>query len=176
MFELSTPIWVKGTVARYELTPPHLLITLEERNEDGHIQRWFVEGPPPQGLDRRGISPDLLKVGDPIETCAFALKEEFSTRGLLAHIDGLFVHGHVLVMPDGGLRIWGSYGKIDNCVRPSDRLETWLDFLNNDSTARSFWCNKFTASMPLSPSSSKSLVDEINKQMADPCGVSASDR
>ena len=120
MFDLSTPIWVKGTVARYELIPPHLLITLEERNEDGHIQRWFVEGPPPHGLDRRGIEPELLKVGDAIETCAFALKEEFSTRGLLAHIDGSFVHGHVLVMPDGRLEDVGILRK-DRQLRAAER-------------------------------------------------------
>jgi len=45
----------------------------------------------------------------------------------------------------------------------------WVDFLNRDASAKSFWCNRFTASMPLSASASRSLVDEINKQMAKPC-------
>jgi hypothetical protein len=169
MFDLANPIWVKGTVTRYEPIPPHALITLEERKDGEHVQRWFVEGPPPETLKRTGTGPEFLKVGDVIETCAFALKGEFADRGLLAHIDGSFVHGHVLVMPDGQLHTWGSYGKTDNCVRPKDRLETWVDFLNRDQSARRFWCNRFTAAMPLSASASKSLVDEINKQMAKPC-------
>jgi len=169
MFDLADPIWVKGTVVRYELIPPHALITLEERTDGEHIQRWFVEGPQPEALTRVGLGPEFLKVGDIIETCAFALKGEFSTRGLLAHIDGSFVHGHVLVMPDGRLRTWGSYGKIDNCVRPNDPLERWVDFLNTDAGARGFWCRRFTAAMPLSASAPKSLVDEISKQMATPC-------
>ena len=98
MFEISAPIWVKGTVVRYE-------------------------------------------AGDVIEVCGFALKEEYSRPS--ADTDDArprFVHGHVLVMPDGHMQSWGPYGKLDNCIRPDDQAQSWLDFLSADPLARGLWC------------------------------------
>ena len=55
MIDVSTPVWVKGTVALYEPVNPHVMIALDERTDDGQVRRWTVEGP---SLTRRGSFTD----------------------------------------------------------------------------------------------------------------------
>jgi hypothetical protein len=144
-------------------------MTLEEKKADGTVQQWRLEGPSIQGLDRMGIPLDFLNAGDLVEFCAFGLKREYSNRGL-SPTDGSsphFAHGHLLLMPDGKPRLWGSYGRLENCIRPGDQAKTWVDLLNADARARQIWCNKQLAS--LSRAISKELVDEINRRIANPC-------
>jgi hypothetical protein len=163
MIDVSTPVWVTGTVVRYEPIDPHVMIALEQRTEDGQVQ-WTVEGPILGRLHRYGLGKDFLKAGDVIEVCGFFPKSEI----VKSYPPPRYIHGHLLVMADGRMQPWGPYGKLDNCVRPGDDSRSWLDFLANPM-ARELWCNAFTFSMPLRPSSSKALVDEINSGMADPC-------
>ncbi len=175
MFELSMPIWVKGTVVRYEPVNPHALFALEVRRDDGQVQRWTVEGPSLNGLRRNGVPEDFLKIGDVIEVCGFAFKEDVLARVAVARrASQPFVHGHVLVMPDGGMRNWGSYGRLDNCVRTGDEIETWLNFLNSDARARERWCGSQHTPVgsryfPVAPIAPPALVGEITRLMARPC-------
>jgi hypothetical protein len=164
MIDISTPIWVKGVVIQYEVKNPHTMIELDETKDHGQIRRWTVEGPIIARLTRYGLDKDFLKAGDVIEVCGFAPK----TNAEKSWPPPRFVHGHLLVLADGRMQLWGPYGKLDNCVRPNDRKQSWLDFLANPM-ARQLWCGPLQASMPLSPVSSRALVDEINGQMADPC-------
>ena len=171
MFDITTPIWVKGALVRLDRINPHVLMTLEEKTERGKVQRWTVEGPGLQGFNRMGLPADFLKAGDLVELCAFALKPEFSIRRPSPDTDPSspqFVHGHLLLMPGGNLRLWGSYGKLENCIRPGDETQSWLDLLNADQRARQVWCNKQLASIP-SKAFSRAFVEEINRRMANPC-------
>lgn len=163
MFDLLTPVWVKGAFVRFDRVNPHSMIVLEETTEDGRTITWRVEGPALFQLDRSKIRLDL-KVGEVIEFCGFALKEEFSSRPSFA-----FVHGHVLVMPDGEKRFWGSYGRLGECIRTreGERIESWLDFLDTDSVRRR-WCEQRTFSRQVTERS-KAFVEEVNSLMARPC-------
>ena len=49
----TTPIWISGTVTRFELKDPHAITTLEGKGENGQAQSWTVEGPSQTELDRR---------------------------------------------------------------------------------------------------------------------------
>lgn len=71
-------------------------------------------------------------------------------------------------MPDGQMRHWGRYGKIENCIRPEDSTQKWLDFVNTDPMAREAWCNSrgFVWADSLPP---KAFVDQVDSQMATPC-------
>ena len=61
----TTPIWISGTVTRFELKNPHVITTLEGKGENGQAQLWTVEGPSQTELDRRKGSDEYLpKVGD----------------------------------------------------------------------------------------------------------------
>ena len=106
-----------------------------------------------------------LQAGDPIEVCAFALKDFFAER---PEFSRRFIHGHMLVMPGGQMRAWGPYGKLDNCIRPSDQAAAWVEFLDRDSLARAAWCNS-RAFVQVASTASKAFVDEINSRMASGC-------
>jgi hypothetical protein len=163
MFDVGTAIWVKGTVVRYNAINPHAMILLEHRREDGQVQRWTVEGPDPGRLARMGIGKGFVKAGDLIEVCGFAFREQLQNRSALPSL-----HGHLLVMPDGKMHSWGPYGKLENCIRPNDRVQAWLDFMNSDPMARQAWCRS-RALVTVATTSSKSFTDEIERRMAAPC-------
>lgn len=163
MFEPS-PLWVKGKVIEFARINPHSIVTLEETTADGQIRRWAVEGSSIPQLDGRGIDQDFYNAGDVIEFCAFPMKEAFSSRPTGAPP---FVHGHLVVMADGKMQMWGTYGVLRNCVRPDDQSQVWVDFLKSNDAARTEWCWKFVEI----PTREKSiaLVEEINRQIGHPC-------
>ena len=170
MFDISAPIWIRGTVVSYEAVNPHTLIALEEKTPDGRIQQWTVEGPILARLKRMAIGPDFLKPGDVIQVCGFSLEESFA-KERAAHIGSSparFVHGHLLLMPDGRMQPWGPYGKLDNCVRPGDPTESWVEFLNRDRIARDLWCAPHRTSVP-TRADAKALVDAIDSRLSEPC-------
>jgi len=171
MIEISTPIWVTGRVIRYEPVNPHVMIVLEERKTDGRIQRWNIEGPTLQRLARMRVADPFLKTGDAIEVCGFAFKKGGLIQSMFPDADGSslpLVHGHMLILPDGTRRLWGPYGKLDNCFRPGDQTSTWLEFLKADPLARDGWCSGRTF-VRIASVAPKEFVDEIDKHMANPC-------
>ena len=174
MIDVSKSVWVKGTVVRYEPINPHARIALEETTDDGRVQQWTIEGPFPGRLARilslNGLRGDehLLRPGDVIEVCGF-----FPKRARVGSVDPdapplRYVHGHVIVMPDGRMQSWGPYGKLDNCVRPNERPEPWLDFLQADPLAREFWCN-VPAFVGVASTAPNGFVDDVNERLTDPC-------
>jgi hypothetical protein len=169
MFDLGHPVWVKGTVVRFEPVNPHIVFALDESTANGQARRWTIEGSGLNSFNRRGLSGDFLKAGDVIEVCGFALKEELArpdaTAATLSRPD---IHGHVLIMPDGHMQIFGGYGKTENCIRPGDELSRWVEFLNGDPMARGVWCmRRFGASFPsVAP---QGFVAEVDRSMANPC-------
>jgi hypothetical protein len=160
----------KGTVVSYEAGNPHTMIGIEERRPDGQIQQWSVEGPILARLKRMAIGADFLKPGDVIEVCGFTLEENFAKEraARTGSSPSRFVHGHMLLMPDGRMQPWGPYGKLDNCVRPGDQRESWVELLNRDPIARALWCAPHRTSVP-TRADSKALVDEIDSHLSEPC-------
>ena len=170
MFE-PPPIWLKGTVVRSEPANPHAWIVVEESTADGRIEQWTVEGPIQSRLDRMGVGRDFLKPGDTVEVCGFALNGYATTRGSGPdpyRTSPRFVHGHMLVLPDGQRRLWGPYGKLNNCFRPDDTVQTWVDFLNADPLAWQAWCTWRTGATP-SVTASTAFIDEVRRSLAEPC-------
>jgi uncharacterized protein DUF6152 len=161
--DITTPVWVKGTVVEYVPGNPHAMLALDVRAADGEVQRWTVQGPAPGRLERYHLDRDFLKAGDAIEACGFVLKPQPERSWPPER----FIHSQLLLMPDGQMQLWGPYGKLDNCVRPNDSKQLWVQFLSNPM-ARDLWCHSGPA-VPLSPLASKPLVDEINGELTPPC-------
>jgi len=117
-----------------------------------------------------GVGSDFLKPGDVIEVCGFPFKQEFaqpSTAGPDSPSRPA-MHAHMVVMPDGHMRLFGPYGKLDNCIRPHDTTQSWVDFLNTDPLARQAWCNSQTfVSVP--STAPRGFVEQVNKLIANPC-------
>jgi hypothetical protein len=71
-------------------------------------------------------------------------------------------------MPGGNLRLFGGYGKPENCVRPGDQVPAWVEFVNTDQRAREAWCtSRVFGNFPSLPP--QAFVDEVSRLMANPC-------
>jgi hypothetical protein len=167
--DTSTPVWVKGTVVRYEIVNPHTMVEVEETTSDGQVKRWTVEGPFLRRFRSKDIDESFLREGDVVEVCGFVPKWVLERAAADPAVPRLrFIHGHLLVKADGERSPWGSYGKMENCVRPGDATASWVQFLNTNAFARVLWCNPYRTRVPTIAAASV-LVDEINRLMTSPC-------
>jgi hypothetical protein len=179
MFDISKAIWLEGKVVRYAPVAPHAMIAVEVTSDDGKVEQWVVEGPNPARLknvlDLNGLSAgeDFLQAGASIGVCGFALKQQWKPERM--YPDSVwsstrFVHGQMIVTPDGRMQSWGPYGKLENCVRPQDTAQSWIDFLNADPLARAFWCGGLGAyQRQFATAPSAAFVDEVSGKIDDAC-------
>lgn len=126
-FDTTTPMWVKGTVIRFDPISPHARIYLEQTKDGGQPQRWSVDGPAANSIERMRIGADFLKAGDVVEVCGFPLKAEVEAQRAPAPVtsnpnvlSGRPFSGHLLVMPDGTRRFWSDYGVLQKCLLPGE--------------------------------------------------------
>ena len=98
-FDAKKPISLRGTVARMEWINPHTWIHLDVKKADGKMERWMIEGGPPNALFRRGFTKDSLPVGVEILVEGFRAKDG-STRG----------NGRDITFADGRKLFLGSSG------------------------------------------------------------------
>ena len=174
MFEISAPIWIKGRVVVFEAVNPHPTMLLELRGDDGELRQWTVEGP---NLRRLGRMREQPEVGDVIEVCGFALKAEFRTRSAATDPYGKspgFVHGHMLLMPDGHWELFGAYGSLSGCMQSADYgIDTWVDFLDHaDPSVRELWCGQRRTAVERGLGNAiypRELAEQVNARMASPC-------
>jgi len=173
LFDLTTPLWVRGTVVRYQPINPHVVITLEGLQADGQRHQWIVEGPNLARLERMRLAANFLKVGDVIEVCGFPYRKEILAQHASAP-DGAAVlpsfHGHVLALPDGRMQPWGPYGTLDLCIRPNDAPQTWIAFLDGDEMAREYWCRSLS-SAKVPSQASPAFVGAVTAGMSRRCGT-----
>ena len=187
----TTPIWITGSVTRFELKNPHTITTLEARSEDGQVRLWAVEGPPQTALGRRsGDGEYVPKVGDTLEVCAFPYRpvdeiardtrlvpsldvsvrerlERTTTEGTSPR----FVAGYVLTTSDGEMRLWEPHGFISECIRSSnDQRQRGLDFLPAHPRAHELLCSEQRRYAAIQSNASfLELVGEINRLLDNPC-------
>ena len=74
-FDAAKPITLKGTVMKMEWINPHTWIHVDVKKPDGTIERWMIEGGPPNALFRRGFTKDSLPVGAEILVEGFQAKD-----------------------------------------------------------------------------------------------------
>ncbi len=174
---VETPVWVTGVIVKYRPVDPHVMIEMQEPQSDGKGKKWIVEGPRMGRLawilqNNGGIkAQQILKIGDRITVCGFPLKKDRDANRMYTDWppeQGRFVHGQVVVMPDGHLQSWGPYGVIDNCVRQGDTAKTWIDFLNHDPLAYGQWCDAMRYTH-LAHHTPRAFVDEVNPGLAAKC-------
>ena len=132
-FDVSAPLWIRGTVVRFERVNPHSLIFMDEKMPDGQVRRWAVDGPSTPQLERKGLDQEFLKAGEVLEVCGFALKDGVASHRTSPKVDdasatpsgpsltGQVLNGTVLVMPDGTKRVWSDYGQLQKCVSPEEQ-------------------------------------------------------
>jgi hypothetical protein len=127
-FDTTTPLRLKGTVVLFERINPHSIIFIDQKTDNGPVQRWSVIGPQVNALDRMRAGKDFLKAGDVIEVCGFVLKEGIQSQGKAtgASMEGRPFNGHTLTMPDGKKWFWSDYGQIDKCLGAGETRESLM--------------------------------------------------
>jgi Family of unknown function (DUF6152) len=98
-FDATKPIKLRGTVAKMEWINPHSWIHLDVKRPDGKVERWMIEGGPPNALYRRGFTKDSLPIGIEILVEGFRAKDG-SLKG----------NGRDLTFSDGRRLFVGSSG------------------------------------------------------------------
>ena len=62
-YDTTKIVTVKGAVTEFQFINPHVLISLDVKNDKGETEKWSGEAQSPAMLVRYGWSKDLLKVG-----------------------------------------------------------------------------------------------------------------
>src|SRR5438105_229231 len=76
VFSEDKPLVLRGTISKVELVNPHAWIWIDVKGDDGAITKWGVEGGPPNGLIRNGITKDSLKIGEELIVHGYGARDE----------------------------------------------------------------------------------------------------
>ena len=98
-FDANKPIKLRGTVVKMEWINPHTWIHLDVKTPTGKVERWMIEGGPPNALYRRGLTQKSLPNGSEILVEGFRAKDG-SLKG----------NGRDLTFADGRRLFVGSSG------------------------------------------------------------------
>src|SRR5262245_31946705 len=74
-YDATKPGSVTGVVKKVEWQNPHIWFYVEAKDENGKLTTWGFSGGPPGMLARRGITRDVLKVGDIVKVEGFRAKD-----------------------------------------------------------------------------------------------------
>lgn len=75
-FDANKPVKVTGVVKKVEWTNPHIWFYVEGKDEvSGQTAVWGFSGAAPNGLRRRGITRESLKIGDTVKVEGIRAKD-----------------------------------------------------------------------------------------------------
>jgi hypothetical protein len=97
-FDADKPINLNGIIARIEWINPHSWIHLDVANSNGGVERWMIEGGPPNALFRRGFTQDSLPIGTQI-----------IVEGFRARDGSMKANGRNITLADGSSPFVGSF-------------------------------------------------------------------
>jgi Family of unknown function (DUF6152) len=102
-FDANKPVNLRGPVTKVEWINPHAWIHIDNKNPDGTITPWMVEGGTPNTLLRRGITKDSLVIGTEIVVRGYQSKDGLCKPKCRAN-------GRDVTFPDGRKLFMGSSG------------------------------------------------------------------
>jgi hypothetical protein len=102
-FDANKPVNLRGPVTKVEWINPHAWIHIENKNPDGTVTKWMVEGGTPNTLLRRGITKDSLAIGTEIVVRGYQSKDALCKPECRAN-------GRDVTFPDGRKLFMGSSG------------------------------------------------------------------
>ncbi len=65
-YDTSKLTTVKGTVTDFQFNNPHVIISVETKDDKGKVEIWTSEANSPNVLTRHGWDRDIIKKGDQI--------------------------------------------------------------------------------------------------------------
>jgi hypothetical protein len=75
VFSEDKPLVLRGTLSKVELVNPHGWIWIDVKAPDGTVTKWGIEGGPPNGLIRNGITKETLKVGEELVVRGYGARD-----------------------------------------------------------------------------------------------------
>lgn len=89
-FDDQKPVRMTGTLVKVEWQNPHIWYYLDVKNADGTTTTWGFAGGAPGQLMRRGITKDMLKIGESVVVEGFRAKDgsNNASGGRLTFPDG----------------------------------------------------------------------------------------
>ena len=89
-YDTSTIVSVQGAVSEFQFINPHVLISVDVKNDKGESEKWVGEAQSPPMLVRNGWSKNTLKIGDVITVSGYRTKNGTN-----------FLRLEKIVLPDG---------------------------------------------------------------------------
>lgn len=92
-YDQDRPVNVIGTVTNVEWMNPHIWFYLDVEDENGEISNWGFSAAPPGVLMRRGITRDVINIGDVIRVQGFRARDgsNNASGGRVTFADGRMV-------------------------------------------------------------------------------------
>lgn len=73
---------VKGTVTDFQFNNPHVMISVETKDDKGKVEMWTSEANSPNVLTRHGWDRDIIKKGDQVTIIGYRPKNGAKTLRL----------------------------------------------------------------------------------------------
>lgn len=74
-YDEKQPVKVTGVVSKVEWKNPHIWFYVDVADAAGKVTTWGFSGGPPGMLLRRGITKDVIKLGDVITVAGFRARD-----------------------------------------------------------------------------------------------------
>jgi hypothetical protein len=181
----TEPLWVSGTVIRFQPSNPHTFTHLESRRDDGSVERWVVEGPSQAQLGRVQATDFYVpQPGDVIGFCAFPYKSRDELSKLWPDVDysspfwvttdeassPRTMAGNIMFTPDGEKQSWELHGIFAACILSSDEpRQAWAEYLNEHTQLRQLYCTQTSYQVVQSDDALREFVAAFDALLDNPC-------
>src|SRR5579864_14724 len=81
-YDTTKLITVKGTVSDFQFNNPHVMISVDAKDDKGKVETWISEANSPNVLTRHGWDRDIIKKGDQITIIGYRPKNGARTLRL----------------------------------------------------------------------------------------------
>jgi len=74
-YDLARAVSLKGVVSMVAWSNPHVHIFVAVKDDKGNSTTWDLEGGIPSVMSRRGLSPNLVNVGDAVTVTGYRARD-----------------------------------------------------------------------------------------------------
>src|SRR5690349_9744002 len=87
VYYLDREVSLQGTIVRAFIRNPHSFLVIQAPDDQGAMQRWFVESHGFGSLRKQGIQPDTFKAGDDVSITINPGRKSEDHRGYLTALN-----------------------------------------------------------------------------------------
>lgn len=81
-YDTTKLVTVKGTVSDFQFNNPHVMISVDAKDDKGKVETWISEANSPNVLTRHGWDRDMIRKGDQITIIGYRPKNGSKTLRL----------------------------------------------------------------------------------------------